>query len=173
MLCLGTLLPVKDRDPGISYLKKCEAPASHGLVHDFHEARTWAKVRILEGFWAKSWKILSSWCLLHLNFHISFMTIYDIVFFLIWENHYELCHLFHHACWPSWTFVVQLGAMAWHQPQVKTTSTGRPAATEMIRSKVSGTDWQVAVLNAKVKLLDDRVDDRLNSRLASPNQKST
>lgn len=106
----------------VSPIKKCEAPASHGLVHDFHEARTWAKVRILEGFWAKSWKILSSWCILHLNFHISFMTIYDIVFFLtpyLRESLWIMSpfSLSFRTCWPSWTFVVQLGAVAWHQPQ--------------------------------------------------------
>ena len=124
-LCLGTLLPVKvNRDPGIPYKKngnipssdwvlpsqimKCQAPASHGLVHDFHGAQTWAKVRIPKVFQLES---------LGRSFHpdtsctlFSYLIyiIYDVEFFLIWENHYE--HLWtmspfsssFRTCWPSW-----------------------------------------------------------------------
>ena len=104
----------------VSPIKKCEAPASHGLVHDFHEARTWAKVRILEGFWAKSWKILSSWCLYaNLWQYLIYENLWHSVLPYLRESLWIMSpfSLSFRTCWPSWTFVVQLGAVAWHQPQ--------------------------------------------------------
>lgn len=148
----------------VSPIKKCEAPASHGLVHDFHEARTWAKVRILEGFWAKSKRRSfhhdASCTWISISHLWQFM---HIVFFLIPYLRESLWIMSPFSS--SMLTLINLCCAAWGRGMAPTSgwknhidgSTRRYEDTKWYW-KVSGTDWQVAVLNAKVKLLDDRVD---------------
>ena len=144
----------------VSPIKKCEAPASHGLVHDFHEARTWAKVRILEGFWAKSWKILSSWCLYaNLWQYLIYENLWHSVLPYPLSERITMNYVTFFIILPHMLTLINLCCAAWGCGMAPTSGSnhigpGRFPPLPKWYWKVSGTDWQVAVLNAKVKLLE-------------------